>query len=327
MTSLVNKIDMNSIAIRKAPEDQPLSVAIAKSLPWVRARLSGLAMAVVLSAAALMAGEATTLAEGYAGYNVANDGDWAGVNCFGCIVGGAGTSVIGVPLSGTVGYVASANFIIGGQQASGAGVNWVDKLVIFGIMPGPPSALDPVAVIAFMRSTAAHSAVPTSVTQKTQQIFDGLDMIPAAQLHFTFPQGILPIQDGPNTLIIGARTWVPYLNSAIVPESTNMSQPFGYGYYSTGLGRPLNQAPSSRFGGVPAINVEVISTPLLLSVALRSESVELTWPALVGQTFTLKSSTNLASWQNVAANLVATNNTMRYVTAPTETARFWRVLR
>lgn len=67
--------------------------------------------------------------------------------------------------------------------------------------------------------------------------------------------------------------------------------------------------------------------PLRVTLSVSNQTVALNWPALVGRSFDVQTSTNLFAWNPVATNLVATNATATWSTNTATGARFYRVVR
>jgi endonuclease/exonuclease/phosphatase family metal-dependent hydrolase len=66
---------------------------------------------------------------------------------------------------------------------------------------------------------------------------------------------------------------------------------------------------------------------LRVTLSVSNQTVVLNWPALVGRSFDVQTSTNLFTWNAVATNLVATNATATWSTSTATGAKFYRVVR
>lgn len=67
--------------------------------------------------------------------------------------------------------------------------------------------------------------------------------------------------------------------------------------------------------------------PLRTTLQLTGQNLTLTWPALVGRRFNIESSPDLAAWSVTVSNIVATSNHFAWITSPTHSSRFYRVIR
>src|SRR5207244_2481202 len=65
----------------------------------------------------------------------------------------------------------------------------------------------------------------------------------------------------------------------------------------------------------------------VLLLTRSNPAVTLIWESVLGQTYRVESSTTLASWTVLAANLVATNATFTYRTNLPDARRYFRVYR
>lgn len=79
---------------------------------------------------------------------------------------------------------------------------------------------------------------------------------------------------------------------------------------------------------LPVVMVFNYPDPALrATLSVSNQTVTLTWPALVGRSFTIQSSTNLSTWAVAASNLVALSAQPTWTTTATNAARFYRVVR
>jgi endonuclease/exonuclease/phosphatase family metal-dependent hydrolase len=79
---------------------------------------------------------------------------------------------------------------------------------------------------------------------------------------------------------------------------------------------------------LPVVMVFNYPDPALrTTLNVSNQTVTLTWPALVGRSFTIQSSTNLSTWTVAVSNLVALSAQPTWTATATNAARFYRVVR
>ena len=79
---------------------------------------------------------------------------------------------------------------------------------------------------------------------------------------------------------------------------------------------------------LPVVMVFNYPDPALrVALSASNQTVTLTWPSLVGRSFTVQASTNFTTWTAVVSNLVASSSQTAWTTTTTNTARFYRVVR